>query len=248
MRRSTWGRAPWLFTLVALVLLGGTSMYRDAEPGRVTRPGFTLFAVDRAGAQSTLAVFDGKIWRPPCDVPPSRAIGEGSAGSQEPTAITGLAGSAGAPLLRVRELTGESAGWEPTADVVEARAVAGTTFTGPRTSVPRVYSADAAGTGVAWVEVVVREPEPAFRGVVASAWVIAHDQGPPAVVGFEVRRFRDYPGYLTVERHTPLGLIAEGEEHVWVMKRLPAVHDDVRLVAITARGATERLRIVPGGC
>lgn len=251
------GRALWLIAFIAIVLFGGTSMYRDARPERLTRPGFTLFAVDRGGAQTTLALFDGNAWRPPCD-PSSRQplaelpgvpAGEGPA-TIAPTQldIAGLAGSPGAPLLQVRELTGDTVGWEPTVDIVEARALEATGFSGPRSSVPRVYSADAAGTGVAYVELTLRAPEPAFRGFVASGWVIAREPEPAGLVGFEVAPFGDYAEFLKIDRQVPLGLVGEGDDHVWVMKRLPTARGDVRFLGVTARGVEERLRVARSGC
>lgn len=257
MRGSFPGHARWLLAIFALVVLGGTSIYRDAEPGRVTRPGFTLFSVDQIGAQTPLALFDGLAWRSPCEASEGVSAGAVPRGAPAPSSdpdptssspIAGLAGSRDAPLLRVRELTADSAGWEPTADAVETRAVAETGFAGPRRTNPSVYSADSAGTGVAYVEVVVQEPEPAFRGFMAAAWVFANEPSAPSLVEFRVRPFSSYADYLAIERWVPLGLAGEGDEQVWVMKHSSVPGRDIRLVGVAPRGAIERLRVVSGGC
>lgn len=241
------GRAICFFALVAIVLFGGTSTYHDARPDRAVRPGFTVFAVDEAGAQVPLALFDGRAWRSTCE---SQAVAGGiraEAAEGTTSAILGLAGSPGAPLLRVRELTGDSTGWEPTADAVETRALSASDVPSPRRIEPRVYSADAAGTGVAYVEVVVRQREPAFRGVLASAWVVANDPAPAQVIDFHLERFESYPDYLALDRQVPLGIVGEGDQHVWVMKRRSTGREEVRLVTVGPGGARERLTLT-GGC
>ncbi|MCA1585332.1 MAG: hypothetical protein LC791_11395 [Acidobacteria bacterium] len=223
----------------------------------MTRPGFTVFAVDQVGEQSPLAHFDGRAWRPPCsdDGRGSRARPDSFPSPAAPaplppsfTQITGLSGSAGAPLLRVRELTTDSTGWESAANAVEARAVAETDFAGPRSRAPRVYSADAAGSGVSYVEVVLRVPEPAFSGLVASAWVIEEADHPTTLVDFQVRTFASYDAYLALARAVPLGIVDKGDERVWVMAARAGPSEEVRLVRVSTRDASEQLRVAKDGC
>lgn len=249
--RRRHGRALWTFALTALVMAGGASVYRDDRPGRITRPGFTVYAVDDGGEQSTIAHFDGQGWRSACgdSAAPLDEAPSSRRGATAPVAqITGLVGTPGAPLLRVRDLTGDTVGWEPTADAVEARAVAEAGLTGPRTTAPRVYSADSAGTGVSYVETVVRVPPPAFRGVVATAWVIVHDERPPQLVDFRMTRFRTYDEYLALPRQVPLGIVDDIDERVWVMGVRTGLNEDVRLVSVNASEAQERLRVGRRGC
>jgi hypothetical protein len=235
--------ARWLLALIAVMLLGGASMYRDDRPASVTRAGFTVFAVDQVGAQTPLAHFDGRVWRSPCENE------KGSPGSPVPLAqISGLAGASGASLQRVRELTGDSSGWEPTADAVEAKAVAEVGLAGPRTVDPRVYSADAAGTGIAYVEVVVRVPVPAFRGIVASAWVLAGDDATAQLIDFRTTPFDNHAELVAVARQVPLGIVDTGHERVWVMGVRAGPEEDVRLVAVRGREAREQLRVARRGC
>lgn len=242
------GHALWLMAFVALVLFGGTSMYHDARPDRVARPGFTVFAVDQAGAHAPLALFDGQAWRSACEAGEGPLPDGRESSDALDVPIAGLAGSPGAPLLRVRELTGDSAGWEPTADAVETRALSALRVSAPRKSEPRVYSADAAGTGVAYVEVVVRELEPAFRGLVASAWVMADDPSPAQLIDFHLASFGSYSDYLAIARQIPIGIVGEGDERVWVMKLRSGSREDVRLMGVGAGGVREHLRIARKGC
>jgi hypothetical protein len=250
-----------MLTVVTLVLVAGTSMYHDTGSDRIVRPGFTVFAVDQRGTQAPLALFDGQAWRAPClakaAAAPSDHAGVDRAPPDSADAdpvvsregdLVGLAGSPGAPLLRVRELTGDSTGWEPTADAVETRALTQMPVPAPWKSEPRVYSADAAGSGVAYVEVLVREAEPKFRGLVASAWVVADDPVLPHLIDFHIAPFESYAEYLTIARQIPLGIADDGQEHVWVMKRRSRDEDGIRLVGVGTDGARERLQVTSGGC
>src|SRR5262245_49097943 len=100
-------RAGWAFTVLVLVVLASTSVYRDIVPGARTAPGFTLFAVEADGLPEVVAHFDGRRWRPPCEDSPAERLPAPSDRD-----VVAIEATRDTPLFPVRELGRDTQHWE----------------------------------------------------------------------------------------------------------------------------------------
>lgn len=234
----------WALTLVAITAGGVRVLDSDRPAGAIVRPAFTIFVVDPEGRRQPVAHYDGLRWAPRCEAMPTAAARE----ADGPRAVLGIEGSSGAPLYPVRLLAGDPERWQRARDAVQV--LTGGVADGPgRIREAAVYAPVGLPSDTVFVDLVLREAAPGWRGIAASAWV--HLEGERAqIVAPRIASFDTYEAFVTTPRLHPLGLVDVGRagERAWVMQdRSPAL-TALEVVRVSAEAAPVAARVTPAGC
>ncbi|MGE0040584.1 MAG: hypothetical protein AB7H88_12665 [Vicinamibacterales bacterium] len=243
--RGPGARAGWSLAIALLVMAGGVGLHPDDPAGTVTRPAFTLFVVDQAGARQAVAYFSRGLWASPCGGVPTAPLPHDT--GRRPLPVRAIEGSPGAPLYPVRLLTDDPPRFYRARDAVQA-------ITGGRADVPGrvrdtlVYAPAGRKSMAVFVDLVLRTPE--WTGVQASGWVQPEADGRVAVVDPRVNAFSSYDDYLAVPRLHPLGVVDVGVPggRTWVMQARTDGAEEVQLYDVRPDGAAGGPRVTRGGC
>jgi hypothetical protein len=245
MAASTRNPVVWLVGLCAGVALGGLPLTSDPFPRASFAQPFALRAVTVAGAREPIAQFDGRQWVPSADASgvdvTSRAAG---------AAIAGLESTDGGLVSTVGVVPMSSTVWPRARAAVEALASDAARLGPARVTEVVMYAPPGLGSDAVFVDLVTREPDPAWRGAVASAWVRpGADGSAPVVLGARVQRFASYAAFRAIPRRHPLGVAVAGPRGAitWVMHTARGAQDTFELVDLQRRGLFERPPIVRGG-
>ena len=237
------GPVVWLLAVCAGVAAGGFPLTSDPAPRVAFAQPFALRAVTVAGAREPIAQFDGRQWVAAPDEPSRRSGGAG-------TAIAGLELTDGGLVYTVGVVPMSSAFWPRARAAVEQLAVDCGRVGKARVTEVVMYVPPGLGSDAVFVDLVTRDDEPTWRGVVASAWVRADPaSGTPVVLGARVQPFDTYDAFRAIPRRHPLGVAVAGLRGAvtWVMHTARGAQDAFELVDLQRRGLFERPPIVRGG-
>lgn len=230
-------RAAWLLVLVVGIVAAGQVAYRDVPPGLRTALGFTLFAVDAGGTRETVAQFDGRRWRPPCEaVGPPRVRARPV---RQP--IVAIEATRNTPLFPVQELGSTAVHWNAAWRTLAADAAPDVDETWAHDA--HVYAVQDRAPLAAFVDVTLRPSAVAWRGVSISGWVALLPYGARRLDA-DVRRFASYDEYMALDRPMPLGVVQNTVTgaSVWVMRTTGLAEEEIRIVELGDR-ATELMRV-----
>jgi hypothetical protein len=113
-----------------------------------------------------------------------------------------------------------------------------------------MYAPPGLGGDAVFVDLVTRDPDPAWRGAVASAWVRPNPAGgAPLVLGSRVQPFATYEAFRAIARRHPLGVAVAGPRGAvtWVMHTRRGGQDAFELVDLQRKGLFDRPPFVRGG-
>lgn len=226
------------------IWLGAMSLEVGPDPLHVVSQAesFAVRAVDVSGRRHPIATFDGRTWL--TDMP------HGLVGppAPDPPAIVGLETSEGVPVTTLRVFAASGETWRWAQRAVEALA-AKTAGIGDHhiTEVSMYVPAGASGSAV-YVDLILRTPEPQWRGAVVGAWVMPQDAGEPIVLGARAVAFRSYDEFIRIPRRHPLGIAVAGRGGVqtWVMYNRCAAGDTFELAGLSRSGLREHPPIPRG--
>lgn len=233
-------RAGWALVVIVLILIAGTSVYRDVMPGARTGRGFTLFAVEADGLREPVAHFDGREWRPPCErvTVPLRNTPE--------RAVVAIEGTRDTPLFPVRELSRDAPTWAVAARALAPDMPAEVTPTWRRDT--HIYTVQDGVASTAFVDLMVRPNQTTWRGWSVRGWVAL--EGTRAQrLDARVEPFASYDDYLRLDRLAPLGVVqnAVSGARIWVMRTTGRTPEEIRVVEL-ADTVSELIRVQRGTC
>jgi hypothetical protein len=232
----------WLVAVCAGVAVGGFPLDSDPGPRAAFAQPFALRAVTVSGAREPIAQFDGRQWVPPA-LDPAVPIGD-------EVAIAGLESTDGGLVYTVGVFPMSSAFWPRARAAVEQLAVGGGGVGRARVTEVVMYAPPGLGGDAVFVDLVSRDPDPAWRGAVASAWVRPDPAGgAPLVLGSRVQPFATYEAFRAIPRRHPLGVAVAGPRGAvtWVMHTRRGGQDAFELVDLQRKGLFERPPFVRGG-
>lgn len=233
-------RNGWAFVVLALVMVAGTSVYRDVVPGARTGPGFTLFAVAAGGVREPVVHFDGRRWHPPCEDSPAplRTTGE--------SAVVAIEATRDTPLFPVRELSRESPSWAGAWRGLSADVPAEVTDAWVREI--HVYTVQDGVASTAFVDMSLRPSDATWRGFAVRGWV-ALEGGAVRRLDARVEPFATYEDYIALDRLAPLGVVQDAVTgaRIWVMRTTGPKPEEIRVVEL-AGNVRELIRVQRGGC
>ncbi|MEZ5293004.1 MAG: hypothetical protein R2745_18125 [Vicinamibacterales bacterium] len=232
----------WLAMLAGWMAVHSLELGRDPAEIVSYAEAFDLRALDVSGRRYPIATFDGLRWL----AASPRALVGPPAG--EPPAIVGLETTDGVPVttLRVFAVSGEAWAWARR--TIESLAVRAAHLGDRRLTEVSMYVPAGAGGYPVFVDMVVRTPEPSFRGAVVGGWVLAVDGGEPVVLGARTTTFASYDALVAAPRRHPLGVAVAGRggDQTWVMYRRDVKGDAFELAGVGRRGIVEHPPIPRG--
>lgn len=238
-------RAGWAFVVLALVMIAGTSVYRDVAPGARTVQGFTLFAVESGGSREPVAHFDGRRWRSPCEETPTLAPPTRAAVTKD-NAVVAIEATRDTPLFPVRELPRDAIYWEAAWRAIAADVSADVTPDWVRDA--HVYAVQDRVASTAFVDISLRPSENDWRGVSVTGWVALEDDAAHRLDA-RVDRFGSYDEFLALDRVAPLGVVQDAVSgaRIWVMRSTGPRPEEIRVVELLGR-VRELIRVPRGRC